>query len=258
MTLICTQRRLAGVFHGERSAKEQTVSISRTRRPTLTFKPKAKRPLRPFLIGLWDKRKAVTLCGFLLLGGWFLGDLIRELTLPELSPMNEPIIQGMVTFAFVAFIVLAALPFVPGAEIGFALLLLFGGQLAPLVYLGMVGALIVTYLVARLVPFSVLGRTLDWLGLKKASSFISDLDAEKPEDRMSTLSLVMPSKVGQKLLHHRYVLLAIALNVPGNSLIGGGGGLAFVAGASGLFPFWPFLAVVSCAVAPVPLFFLLA
>jgi hypothetical protein len=213
--------------------------------------------LRPLLKGLWGKRRAISLGGVLLVGGWFLGDLIRELAMPELGAMSEPAIRRMVTMAFIAFIVLAALPFVPGAEIGFALLLLSGGQLAPLVYLGMVGALTITFLTARLVPSAVLGRTLDWLGLKKTSALITDLDALGPEERMRSVSFILPSKVSQILLRHRYVFLAVSLNIPGNSLIGGGGGLALIAGASRIFPFWHFLAVVSCAVAPVPLFFFL-
>ncbi|MEP5762781.1 MAG: hypothetical protein ABJ327_26370 [Litoreibacter sp.] len=206
---------------------------------------------------LWAKRKVILLYGLLLLGGWFLGDVLKELTIPEMRPMNEPMIHRIVMIAFAAFIVLAAIPFVPGAEIGFALLLLFGGQVAPLVYLGMVGALVFSYVIARLVPSTALSCALDWLGLEKASKFIAKLDATPQNDRLAMLSGVMPSKYGQKLLHHRFVLLAVALNTPGNSLIGGGGGLAFIAGASRLFGFWPFLAVVICAVAPVPLFFLL-
>ena len=196
--------------------------------------------------------------GVLLLGGWFLGDTLKELTVPEMRPMNEPMIHRIVMAAFVAFIVLAAIPFVPGAEIGFALLLLFGGQVAPLVYVGMVGALVVSYSIARLVPSTFLARALDWLGLKKASKFMAELEATPQENRLEMLSGVIPSKVGQKLLRHRYVLLGVAINTPGNSLLGGGGGLAFIAGASRLFGFWTFLAVVICAVAPVPLFFLLA
>lgn len=195
--------------------------------------------------------------GLLLLGGWFLGDTLKELTVPEMRPMNEPMIHRIVMAAFVAFIILAAIPFVPGAEIGFTLLLLFGGQVAPLVYVGMVGALVVSYSIARLVPSTVLGRALNWLGFKTASKFMAELEAAPQDDRLEMLSGFIPSKVGQTLLRHRYVLLAVAINTPGNSLLGGGGGLALIAGASRLFGFWAFLAVVICAVAPVPLFFLL-
>ena len=122
--------------------------------------------MRSLLIGLWARRKFIVVYRVLLFGGWFLGEMVRDLVIPEMRPMNEPVIHRLVMSAFVIFIVVAAIPFVPGAEIGFALLLIFGGQAAPLVYLGMVGALLIAYATARLVPSSALGRALDWLGLK--------------------------------------------------------------------------------------------
>ncbi|MCO4849127.1 MAG: hypothetical protein KC448_14305 [Yoonia sp.] len=213
--------------------------------------------MRPLVTRLWAKRRIIAFYTVLLLCGWLLGGVLREIAIPEMRAMNEPTIHGMVMGAFALYIILAAIPFVPGAEIGFTLLLVFGAQAAPLVYFGMVGSLVVAYVIARLVPTSVLTRTLDWFGLKKASNLISELDAVDRDDRLILLSRMMPSGMGQNLLRHRYLLLAVALNTPGNSLLGGGGGLAFVAGASRLFPFWLFLVTVICAVAPVPLFFLL-
>jgi hypothetical protein len=50
----------------------------------------------------------------------------------------------------------------------------------------------------------------------------------------------------------------VALNVPGNAVIGGGGGIALLAGMSGLVTFPRFLATVSLAALPVPLFVVLA
>jgi len=214
--------------------------------------------VQTFLKILWAKRKAIAFYGLLLMGGWFLGDVLKDLTVPEMRPMNEPMIHRIVMTAFVAFVILAAIPFIPGAEIGFALLLLFGGQVAPLVYLGMVGALILSFVVARMVPAAVLARVLGWLGLQRAAAFLTEFDAAAPDERMEKLSLVVPAKLGRRLHRQRHLLLAIALNTPGNSLLGGGGGLAFIAGTSGLFTFWPYLAVVLCAVAPVPLFFFFA
>lgn len=213
--------------------------------------------MRPLLTRLWAKRRIIAFYAVLLLCGWLLGGVLREITIPEMRAMSDPTIHGMVMGAFTIYVVLAAIPFVPGAEIGFTLLLVFGAQAAPLVYFGMVGSLVVAYIIARLVPASALKRALDWFGLKKASNLISELDAVDREDRLNLLSQMMPSGMSQHLLRHRYLLLAVALNTPGNSLMGGGGGLAFVAGASRLFPFWPFLITVICAVAPVPLFFLL-
>lgn len=210
------------------------------------------------LRNLWTYRKALAFYAFLLLGGWFLGDALKDLTIPEMRPMNEPMIHQIIMTAFVAFVVLAAIPFIPGAEIGFALLLLFGGQIAPLVYLGMLGALTLSFFTARIVPAMALARVLDWFGLNKAASFVTDLDSAAPNDRLDKFLLIAPSKLGQNLHRHRHILLAAALNIPGNSLLGGGGGLAFIAGASRLYSFWAFLVVIICAVAPVPLFFFLA
>jgi len=214
--------------------------------------------MRAILTRIWGKRKAVLIYALLLLGGWLVGDALKELIVPEMRPMNAPMINRMIMAAFVAYVVLSAIPFVPGAEIGFALLLLFGGSVAPLVYLGMVCALLISYTIARLVPLPFLARALAWISFEKASRFVVELDAIAPDARLNMLSSIIPSKVGQLLLKHRFLLLAAALNTPGNSLLGGGGGLAFMAGASRLFGFWPFLAIVVFAVAPFPLIFFFA
>ncbi|WP_375254486.1 hypothetical protein [Yoonia sp.] len=212
--------------------------------------------MRAVLDGLVEKRKAIAIYGLLILGGWFLGNVLKDFAVPDMRPMNEPMIHRMVMAAFVAYILLAAIPFVPGAEIGFALLLLFGGQIAVLVYLGMVGALILSFVLASLLPASFLSGALDWLALKKAAAFVADLNNARPQDRVNKLSLIFPSNTGRSLHRYRHVLLAVALNTPGNSLLGGGGGLAFIAGASRLFSFQAFVGVVVFAVAPVPFFFL--
>jgi hypothetical protein len=47
--------------------------------------------------------------------------------------------------------------------------------------------------------------------------------------------------------------MAVAVNTPGNSIIGGGGGIMIIAGLSGIFtPLSTFLTVI-LAVSPVPL-----
>ena len=69
-------------------------------------------------------------------------------------------------------------------------LLLSGGTIAPFVYLGMVGALLVSYTRARVIPLSVMGRALEWLGLSKASRLVLELDAVAPDKRLNALSAV--------------------------------------------------------------------
>ncbi|MBV6657485.1 MAG: hypothetical protein KI785_06920 [Devosiaceae bacterium] len=55
----------------------------------------------------------------------------------------------------------------------------------------------------------------------------------------------------------RYVGVAAAFNLPGNALVGGGGGLALLAGLSGAFSFTGFAVATLIAVAPLPLAFAL-
>ena len=200
----------------------------------------------------------MTLYALLLCFGWFLGDVLRDLTVPDMRPMNEPIIHRIVMTAFIAFVVLAAIPFVPGAEIGFALLLMFGGRIAPLVYVGMVGALVLAFAVARFVPPAIIARSLAWLGMAGTAAFVAGLEDADPAAGAERLRMVVSPRLGRKLHDYRHLLLALALNTPGNSLLGGGGGLAFIAGASRTMSFRVFLAVVALAVAPVPLIFYFA
>ena len=65
-----------------------------------------------------------------------------------------------------------------------------------------------------------------------------------------------PSKVVPFLLKHRYLMIAIALNLPGNALIGGGGGIGLISGMSGLYPFPKYILLVSFAITPLPLLLL--
>jgi len=60
------------------------------------------------------------------------------------------------------------------------------------------------------------------------------------------------SRVMPFLLRHRFLALMVALNLPGNALVGGGG-IGLMAGSSRLFAFPKFILTVAVAVSPVPL-----
>jgi len=61
----------------------------------------------------------------------------------------------------------------------------------------------------------------------------------------------------KRILHlaltYRYVAMAFALNTPGNSIIGGRGGIMITAGLSGIFTPLSIFLTVKFAVSPVPL-----
>lgn len=211
--------------------------------------------MRAFLKRLWSFRLALAIYAILLAAGWGAGELLLGMTVPELRPMNEPMIHRMVMGALVLFVVMAAIPFIPGAEIGFALLLMFGGQASGIVYAGMVGALLLSFTVARFVPLSLLSQLTASLRLAGATRFFDLLASMPAEERSRFISDRLDGQFSSTLLKNRYLALAILLNVPGNSLLGGAGGLAFMAGISGLYRFWPYLLSVLIAVAPIPLIF---
>lgn len=214
--------------------------------------------MRALLTRLWAARRGVLIYGLLLAGGWGLSQLLRDVTLPDIQAMRAPGMQRFVVATYGVYILATAIPFVPGAEIGFALLLIFGAAAAPLVYGAMVLSLVLAYGCAALVPAPRIIAALAWLGLHRAAVFVRRLAEASGADREIMLTAILPATLGRRLVRNRYLLLAIALNTPGNSLVGGGGGLAFLAGKSGVFNFWPFLATVAVAAAPVPLLFWLA
>lgn len=189
----------------------------------------------------------------LILGGWLLGQFLPSLSPVPGDPDKAAGMPWMLVGVCVIYVVASALPFVPGAEIGLALMAAFGALAAPVVYLCMVLALCLAYLAGRLVPPALLARGLRGLGLSRAGALIDRLAAMPPEARNNHMLQAAPGRLVTTLVKHRYIALALVLNLPGNSLLGGGGGLAMVAGMSGVFRAPAFLLTVVIAVAPVPL-----
>ena len=163
----------------------------------------------------------------------------------------------MVMAVSAIFIAASATPFVPGAEIGFGLIVVLGSRIVLLVYICMVLALAIAYFVGRFVPPRMTAALFGYLRLQRTRDLIlrsSDLDSS---ERVPMLVANAPNRFVPFLLRHRYVALAVAFNLPGNSILGGGGGLSLAAGMSGLFGVVPFIVTAAIAVAPVPLFILL-
>jgi len=187
----------------------------------------------------------------LLVGSWMLSGRLTEVAgfYPDLVCSANPMMLGISAL----YVLTAAIPFVPGAEIGLALLAMFGAEAALLVYLCMVSALLLSFLVGRFVPSPWLIAFLRYLGLKRAGALVSEMNDLPLERREELLFSTVQNRYARAVLQYRYLAFAIALNVPGNSLAGGGGGLALVAGMSRLFNIAGFVATLLVAIAPLPL-----
>jgi hypothetical protein len=201
-------------------------------------------------------RRFIIAVGYLLLlaGGFWISGALHDIVAQAEA---GPVATGLVLAGFATYIVFSAVPFVPGAEIGFGLLMVMGAQGALTVYFGMIAALSLAFAAGRFVPTRWLTAAFSALGLHRARDLVAASMEMSTEDRARFIEANAPARWVPFLLRHRYVALAVLLNTPGNVVLGGGGGIAFAAGACRLFSTAGFLVTILIAVAPVPLAFLL-
>jgi hypothetical protein len=196
-------------------------------------------------------RIALRLCAVLLIayGIHLLMDWVTGLALFE----DDRLRIGMLVAFLLAYALLIAVPFVPGVEIGLSLMVMEGPWIAPLIYMSTVAGLSIAYGVGEWIPYPRLHRIFEDLRLMKACRLLEAVEPLSRVERLEALRSRAPTWLRPVATRYRYVLLAILVNVPGNAVLGGGGGLLFTAGLSRLF--LPAQAVVTIlvAVAPVPL-----
>jgi hypothetical protein len=189
----------------------------------------------------------------LIAGGALVGHSLLDLVGIDVRPSNEAQVHAMVMTSSAAYILASVIPFVPGAEIGLGLMMMLGSSICFLVYLSTVVALSLAYLIGRLVPARATAGAFAFFGLSRARDLVLEMEPLDAEERLQLLTARAPRRIIPVLLRHRYLALGVAFNLPGNTLLGGGGGIALAAGMSGLYPLSAYLVIVAIAVAPVPL-----
>jgi len=173
----------------------------------------------------------------------------------QLFPRHDSMLQFMVLGFTLLYVLLMTIPFMPGIEIGLALMILLGNKGALLIYLCTVMALAISFIIGRKAPPHLIILLLNWFHLFKASALVTQLEPLDQQQRLKLLYEKAPRKLAPFLLRHRYLAIVAILNLPGNALIGGGGGIGVIAGMSKIFPFYVFILLAAVAVAPVPLLF---
>ncbi len=190
----------------------------------------------------------------LIISGGMFGKNLSEGFDITIWPHTEPMVNTMIVSGILLYIILTAIPFVPGIELGLALILAFGVRIVPVVYGATIAALLLAYFSGMLVPERWLAHSFRWLGLSKAAHMVDELAPFDSTARVSLLMAKAPNKYVPWLLRHRHIALALLFNLPGSALLGGGGGIAMATGMSGLMRFPAFLLTAAIAVSPVPLF----
>jgi hypothetical protein len=198
--------------------------------------------------------KLALLVGFLL-GLNYGGSWVVEQINFQLWPEHEHLIITALWFSIGLYILWMAMPFVPGIELGLALMVMLGPRGVLLVYLCTLLSLSLSFAIGRLIPLNVFARLVGWLHLRKSKALILQLEPLNSEQKLDFLLQTAPSRIVPFLVKHRYLMVALVLNLPGNALIGGGGGIGLIAGMCGMFPFHKYVLLVGIAITPLPLLF---
>ena len=154
-------------------------------------------------------------------------------------------------FAALLYLVVLSLPFVPAIELGILIMALFGKTGVIVAYVATVGGLCLSFTAARLLPASVTSRWMTALGFSHSTSD-PDSMLESVLSKKST-ETDFGTRLRSGLVNHRYLMLGACLNLPGNSVIGGGGGIALLCGLSGRFKWTGFVTTIVLATAPIPI-----
>ena len=170
----------------------------------------------------------------------------------DIEPSNEDAVRRTILASAALYAVLLAIPFVPGAEIGLGLIAMLGPRIALLVYLCTIVGLTLSFALGRLIPLAALGRLARDCHLDKIGHLLDDIAPLDKQEKLRFLIRKAPRRLVPFLLRYRYLALAVALNIPWNYVIGGGGGIALFAGVSRLFGWPAYLLTIALAVAPVP------
>lgn len=203
----------------------------------------------------WIRLLKFGLLVLLLVALHFLGEWLELLINQQVIPQHGAMLDLLMLGTVLIYILLMAIPFMPAIEIGLGLMMLFGSKGAVLVYVTTLAALSISYLVGRRIPPGLVGRSLQWLHLDRAHALVRRLEPLNRVERLKLLQDQLPDKLALFLVRHRYLTIAVALNLPGNALIGGGGGIGLLVGMSRIIPYWGYLLLLAVAVAPVPLWF---
>lgn len=171
----------------------------------------------------------------------------------QFYPISYRLVERAILAGVILYICLMATPFLPGIEIGMILMILLGPQGAVLIYLCTLIALMLSFGLGRIFPPHLLASLLGWLHMSRAESLLRKFDATPPEQRLEFISGKSSTGTMPALLKRRYLVLAALLNLPGNVVIGGAGGIAMLAGMSRLYSFPKYMLLISVAVLPGPI-----
>jgi hypothetical protein len=200
-------------------------------------------PRAVFATGIW-----VALIVF----GHYLSHLDAPDIRETLAALREGMGMGALLVSALMLAVLLGLPFVPSVEMGLLMMTVFGRDGAVAAWLATIAGLSMAYAAGRYMP---VGWAHRWL--ERHNLLPEDRDPGTPLMTELHHRLHLSDWKGHRaaafLMRHRYLLFAALINTPGNSMLGGGGGIALMSGFARLYR-WPwFILTTALASLPIPL-----
>lgn len=190
--------------------------------------------------------------GLIVLAVFIVHQLISWIMAEAEAAQNGPLMIGLVLVVLCTYIVLISIPFVPGIEIALSLMILRGPEVVIWIYGATVLGLFLSFLAGRYLPYGYLHTVFRDLRMKRACELLDTVAPLSGNERLSLLKNKLPRILRPFLIEGRYAMIGFALNIPGNALIGGGGGILLVAGLSRMFSTCWILITLIIAVAPIP------
>jgi hypothetical protein len=169
------------------------------------------------------------------------------------SISGNSMMTGLLVLALIGYALLIAIPFMPGIEVGIALLLLQGAAIAPFVYVATLAGLFLAFLIGQRVPLKILHNAFRDLHMRRACEMIAKIERTPKSDRLAGLQDRLPKWLGLITVNYRYVMIGALINIPGTFAIGGGGGILMLAGVLRLFHWSGILLTLALATLPIPL-----
>ena len=201
--------------------------------------------------------KILLVVGFLLLANYGGSRVVAHINF-QLWPEYEHLMITVVWFSIAVYVLWMAMPFMPGIELGLALMVMLGSKGVVLVYFCTLLSLSLSFAMGRLIPLKAFAQISGVASSgAKPMTWCSNWKPLDPEEKLDFPAGNRSLESCPLLTSDTAIsLIAIILNLPGNALIGGGGGIGLIAGMSRLYPFPKFILLVSLAITPLPLLFL--
>ncbi|MBE9477396.1 MAG: hypothetical protein IME92_09615 [Proteobacteria bacterium] len=191
--------------------------------------------------------------GLIIFAVFIVHQLIAWLMAEAEAARNGPLMIGLVLVVLFTYIILISIPFVPGIEIALSLMILRGPEVVIWIYGATVLGLFLSFLAGQYLSYGYLHTVFHDMRMKRACNLLDTIEPLSRSERLDLLKNKIPRVLRPFLIEGRYALIGVVLNIPGNALIGGGGGIMLVAGLSRLFSTcWVFV-LLMVAVSPVPI-----